>query len=258
MQDSKLLGQSLGDKEWIGEVVDNKDDKFKFRCKIKVFGLFDEMETETIPWAQPANQGIFSSADGGFGSGSVPKIGTLLKVKFSNGNIYAPEYYAIQNINQALSDEISGDYEGTHVLAYDPDVDLKVLYQPGLGIKIHLKESHITINADESITIEHSGSSSIIELIGDACNIVTNSTVDITANDKITATAKECEINGTQKTQLGPTGNFSAVGAEPLWAFLKSLSAAVDTKWPPSPGVNASAAEIAEEASTSKNNKVTV
>ena len=256
---NRLLSQDTMAKDWVGEVVDSEDPETQFRCKIKVYGLFDELETENIPWAFPANKSIFASNDnGGYGSGSVPKVGTLMKVRFANGDIYSPEYYSIQNINSAMQSEIEGDYQGTHVLAYDEDADFKILYQPETGIKIHLKESHITINPDESITIEHSASESIIELVGDACNIVTKATVDITADSEITATAPTCTINGTQTTQLGPTGNFSAVGAEPLWAFLKSLSAAVDVKWPPTPGVNSGAAASAETASTSNNNKVSV
>ena len=255
---SRLLSQDTMLKDWVGEVVDSEDPETQFRCKIKVYGLFDDLETEDIPWAFPANQPIFASASGGFGSGSVPKVGTLMKVRFANGDIYSPEYYAIQNINSAMQAEIEGDYQGTHVLAYDEDADFKIIYQPGTGIKIHLKESHITINPDESITIEHSASKSIIELVGDACNIVTEATVDVTATDTITCTAQTAIFNGTQETILGPTGNFHAVGAEPLWAFLKALSAAVDVKWPPTPGVNSAAAASAEVASTSNNVHVTV
>jgi len=254
----RLLSQDPMSKDWIGEVVDNEDPEVQFRCKIKVYGLFDDLEPENMPWAFPGNQGIFASSSGGYGSGSVPKIGTLMKVRFTNGDLYSPEYYSIQNINSALQSEIEGDYQGTHVLAYDEDADLKILYQPGTGIKVHLKDSHVTINPDESITIEHSGSESIIELVGDACNIVTNATVDVTAGSEITATAPTCTINGTTTTQLGPIGNFGAVGAEPLFAFLKALAAGVDAKWPPTPGVMSSAAAAAEVASTSLNNKVSV
>lgn len=257
--ESRLLSQDLRNKDWLGEVVENDDPETQFRCKIKIFGLFEELEIDAIPWAFPANHGIFASKDeGGFGNGSVPKIGSILKVRFSNGDIYAPEYYAIQNINPTLQSEIAGDYQGTHVLAYDVDEDLKIIYQPGVGVKIHLKESHITINPDESITIEHSNSESIIELVGDTCNIITNATIEMTASTDIIATAPTCTINGTETTILGPTGNFSAVGAEPLWAFLKSLAAAVDVKWPATPGINSASAAAAEQASTSLNNKVSV
>lgn len=188
---ARLLSQDTMMKDWVGEVVDNEDPETQFRCKIKVYGLFDELETESMPWAFPANHGVFAGGEGGFGSGSVPKIGSLMKVKFANGDIYSPEYYSIQNINSALQSEISGDYQGTHVLAYDEDADLKILYQPGTGVKIHLKGSHVTVNPDESITIEHSGSSSLIELIGSDVNIVTNRDVNVTAQNDVAVTASK-------------------------------------------------------------------
>jgi len=257
-QEKRLLSQDLKEKNWIGEVVENDDPEIEFRCKIKVFGLFDDLETDSIPWAFPANQGIFASEAGGAGSGSVPKIGTLLKVTFENGDIYSPMYHAIQNINPALKEEIRDDYLGSHVIAYDEDADLKILYQPDTGIKIHLRDSHVTINPDESITIEHRDSLSIIELVGDTVNVVTQNRIEMTADTDIIATAPQATINGTQRTTLGPLGNFGAVGSEPLWAFLKSLAAVVDAKWPPTPGINAAAAAAGEVASTSLNNKVSV
>jgi hypothetical protein len=200
---SRLLSQDLGIKDWVGEVVDNNDPEIEFRCKVKVYGLFDELETDMIPWAFPAHHGIFAGGGGGYGSGSVPKIGSLVKVRFANGDMYAAEYYAIQNINSALQSEISGDYQGTHVLAYDSDADLKVLYQPGTGVKIHLKESHVTINPDESITIEHSGTESIIELVGQDINIVTQNDVNVTCENNVKVEATNVIIDQSDSIELG-------------------------------------------------------
>ena len=56
---NRLLSQDPMMKDWVGEVVDNEDPEIQFRCRIKVYGLFDDLETEDIPWAFPANQGIF-------------------------------------------------------------------------------------------------------------------------------------------------------------------------------------------------------
>lgn len=184
---NRLLSTNLLDKDWLGVVIDNKDTKSSFRCKIRVFGLFDELEDDVIPWAFPANNGVFAGSNGGFGSGSVPKIGTIVKVHFSSGNKYAPEYYSVQNINSALQEEIADDYDGTHVLVYDEDEGLKITYQKGSGLKIHLRDSHVTINPDTSITIEHSSSESIIELLENKINIVSSKEVNVTT--------KKCTID---------------------------------------------------------------
>lgn len=195
------MSQDLGIKDWVGEVVDNNDPEIQFRCKVKVYGLFEDLETDIIPWAFPANNTVFGS--GGYGSGSVPKNGSLVKVRFSNGDMYSPEYYAIQNISSALQSEISGDYQGTHVLAYDADADLKILYQPGTGVKIHLKESHLTINPDESITIEHSETKSIIELVGQDINIVTQNDVNVTCKNNVKVDATNVIVNQSDSIELG-------------------------------------------------------
>lgn len=219
---NRLLSQDPMMKDWVGEVLDNEDPEVQFRCKVKVYGLFDELETEDIPWAFPANQGIFAGGEGGYGSGSVPKVGSLVKIRFGNGDIYAPEYYAIQNINSALQSEIEGDYQGTHVLAYDEDEDLKILYQPGTGIKIHLKDSHVTINPDESMTIEHSNSESLIELVGDTINVVTQKDVNVTANNNVTVDCTNVLVNHSNTIELGKGASEKLVLGNSFQALFNS------------------------------------
>jgi hypothetical protein len=251
--------KDLVGKIFYGEVVDNNDPLQEGRCKIKIFGVFDDIPDADLPWASPGSSKSFGGgSDGGFGDISIPKTKAILKVTFSEGELYNPEWHSLAYINQAVKDEISGSYLNSHVIMYDVDEQMRVFYTPSKGFEIYFKKSHITINPDVSITIEHADSQSIIELVGPDCNITTQANINVTAATKIEETAETCIMNGTKLTQLGPVGNFSAVGAEPLWAFLKSLSAAVDLKWPPSPGANSAAAASAETASTSKIVTVTV
>lgn len=268
-------------KVFYGEVVDNDDPDQEGRCKVKIYGVYEsdspvyetqsdgsskvvgtekvEIPVEDLPWASPGSSKVFGGGeDGGFGDISIPKMGAIVRVQFAEGDTYNPEWYSIAYVNQAVKDEIADSYLNSHVILYDVDEELKAFYTPSKGFEIYLKKSHITINPDASITIEHADSQSIIELVGADCNITTQANVNVTASTKIECTAETAIFNGTTKTQLGPLGNYGAVGAEPLWAFLKSLAAAVDLKWPPSPGVNSGAAAAGEVASTSKNNKVSV
>ena len=83
-------------KDYIGRVVYNNDPTFSGRCKIRVFGLFDDLDEGFIPWFAPKNMNIFSSPKGA-GSISVPKVGTIVNVRFKN-DIYSGEYTNIQNI----------------------------------------------------------------------------------------------------------------------------------------------------------------
>lgn len=264
----KVMSVNLSSTEWTGEVEDNEDPEKQGKCRVRIFGLFDGKEndddenssyvipTEDLPWAQPAGSAFFSGKKGGAGSLSIPKVGSKVKVKFSGGNIYAPEYISVQDVNEALANEISDSYQNSHVLLFDEDEDLKVFYKPNKGFEIFFKGSHLTINPDKSITIEHDASQSIIELQGGTINITANSTINITSSSKIEAQSSESILNGTVTTKLGPAPAFSAVLAEPLWSFLAILASAVDAKLPSTPGVLSSQVASFKTLSTSKNVKV--
>ena len=160
-------------KDYIGRVVYNQDNTFSGRCKIQVYGVFDELEIEDMPWIYPKASSVFSSARG-FGSISVPKIGSIVRVNFHN-DVYSGEYSSIQNIDPALIDEIKDDYENTHVLLYDSDKELIVIYQPMTGYKMSLGGSMIKIDSDGSIQLKHRNNSNVVELTENKINITTAS-----------------------------------------------------------------------------------
>jgi len=246
----------LRDRIWVGPVVDNDDPEKLGRCRIKVFSLFDDLEDSAVPWAFPVSNGVFAGGPGGMGSISIPKMGTIVRVRFSEGNLYSPEFYGIQTINRKMQADISNTYLNSHVIAYDEDEQMKILYTPGVGLQLFHKDSNITINPDSSITIEHKDSQSIIELVGTTINITANSTINITSNSLIKGESSEVAMNGTSVTKLGPAPTYSAVLAEPLWQFLQMLAGAVDAKLPSTPGAMAGAASSFQQLSTSKNVKL--
>ena len=253
--------------EWLGEVEDNKDPENSGRCKVRVYGVFDGktddkkddspyiIPTENLPWAYPGNGSIFASGTGA-GNVSVPKNGSKVKIRFSAGHLYAPEYFALQDVNKDLADEIADSYDNAHVLLYDKEQDLKVLYKKNLGMQIYFRGSNVTINPDSSITIEHKDTKSIIELVNGTINVVANSTINITSNTRIQAETSEAIFNGNTVTKLGPSPQYSGVLAEPLWMFLKMMAQAIDAKTPSTPGVMTSQADAFESISTSKNVKL--
>lgn len=255
---SEIINNSdLDGKTFVGEVVDNNDPEHSFRCKIRVFGLFDELKSDEIPFFYPSSNLVFASGDG-FGSGSVPKIGSLVRVRFLNGDLYQGEYYSLQDVNSDLKNEISNDYENAHVLLYDKEVDLKILFLKNSGIVVFHKGSYIKIHKDSKIEIFHNNEESKIILEGSNINIESQNSINITTNQKVFVKANEVHLDGLNSTKLGPTANFSAVGSEPLWSFLKALASVVDSKYPPTPGAMSSLAETTEKISTSQNVKVSV
>lgn len=247
------IRDDLRQMEFLGVVVDNKDPNKNGRCRIRVFGKFDELEDADLPWANPI-RGLSFGVDGS-GQFSSPKKNSVVHVKFSNGNIYAPEFYSIQELAPDLKQEISGSYENAHSLVYDKDEQLKMYYTKEKGLTIFLKDSKINIANDNSIVIEHKGTSSIIELRGNNITMNSNSEINLTSGTRIKETSAEVWVNG-KETKLGHVPSYSAVLAEPLFAFLKVLASAVDAKLYATPGAMATACTTAELLSTSNTVKV--
>jgi hypothetical protein len=242
-------------KQYLGIVVDNKDPEHIGKCRVRVFGLMDDttnLKDEHIPWAFPSSSNSFAGGEsGGYGNISIPKLDTVVNIRFIDGDFLKPQWTGIEDINETLRQVLAESYENSQVIAFDEDENLKIIYTQKDGMVIHLKGSTIAINPDSSITVEHKDTSTIIELVGSKITMTANSTVEITATSKVEVNSAEVHVNGNQ-TKIGAAPSYSAVCAEPLWATIKSLAAMLDVKWPPSPGAAAAAAAAGEVASTSR------
>ena len=120
---NELYKDNLRDTHWLGEVVDNADPDNFGRCKVKVFGKFDLLDTEAIPWATPMN-------NDNVGSHHTPNIGDVVAVRFDNGNVYHPEYWFQINQNKELKDEVLdsvGEPENVVSLVYDAKRNIRIL-----------------------------------------------------------------------------------------------------------------------------------
>ena len=237
--------------DWIGIVVNVNDPTFSGRCQVRVFGLFDGIIDNHLPWAVPINSTIF--ANDGAGSISIPKPGQFVRIQFNNGDQYAPEYTAIQNIDTELIERIKNDYQGTHVLLFDPLEELAIIYQKQSGIQIYHKESFIQITPDTIITLQTPNTDSIMQMDGDITRIVTKNEVIVSAPGKATISADEVQILGSQTTKIGNPPYNHAILGEPLWGLLKTMASAIDAKFPATPGINVGLVEAGKQAATSTN-----
>ena len=224
-------------KDYIGRVVYNEDPTFSGRCKIRVFGIFDELDETLIPWFSPMSMNVFSSAKGA-GSISVPKIGAIVRVRFQN-DIYSGEYTNIQNIDPSLIEEIKDDYQNTHVLCYDADKDLIVMYQPMTGFKIHLGGSMIKVDSDGTIQLKHKNNTNVIELQENKINITTASggggtpdgQINITSSSTVNVISPTVNLN-SKSISLGKDSVARAVKGEKLCKVLKDIVKELNTKFP--------------------------
>lgn len=246
-----LSFKDLHDNDWLGVISNNIDPTFSGRCQVRVYRLMDHLNAKDLPWAVPINSTIF--AGDGAGSLSVPKIGQIVRIQFNNGDIYSPEYTTIQNIDTQLIERIKNDYDGTHVMLYDPDEELTVIYQRNSGLQMFYRGSFIQISPDSMITIEHANQESLIQLEGDKLNIVTKNEVNVSAAAKVEITADESIIKGNQVTKVGTPPYYHAVLAEVLFPLLQTMATALDAKMPATPGVNVGLVQQAKQAATSTN-----
>jgi len=68
----------LIDKQYLGIVEDANDLRREGRCKIRVFGLHEGIETADLPWAYPKQKSAYFGMDGKSGAISIPKIFQLM------------------------------------------------------------------------------------------------------------------------------------------------------------------------------------
>lgn len=84
-------------------VVEDRNDPDKLgRCRIRVFGIHDDLleqdeqqgiPTDQLPWAEPV-MGLVEGSMSGYGQWSVPLHGTHVMVFFENGNWMQPRFFA--------------------------------------------------------------------------------------------------------------------------------------------------------------------
>lgn len=207
---------------YLGVVVDNKDPEFRCRAKVRVFGVFDELEDVDLPWAHQRFEQSYGSG-GGSGRISVPKIGSVVHIQFNNNNYYSPEYKAVQELSPDLIEELKSSYEGAHSLIYDGEEGLKIYYTVEKGLVVDLKESRIVISNDNSITINHASTESVIELLPDTINIASTREVNIVAetcnidspNIKLGENAVESVIKGDMFKKIYDSHTHPSAGAPP-------------------------------------------
>lgn len=234
--------------DYLGIVKYIGDTTHTGRCKIHVLGLTDGIPDENLPWFVPVSSNVFSA--NGAGSLSVPRVGTVVKVRFANNDIYSGEYCSVENIDPALVREIEDDYENTQVVLYDSVARIAILYQPMTGLKIYYNGASMIIDPNGNIQLMHQNNTNVIELNENEINISTASNIDTTTGEmgSSNATARinitsENEINLTAPTvnilsnniKLGKGADMHIAIAERVESALKELANAIIVKTPQGP-----------------------
>lgn len=190
---------------WLGEVVDVADPLFIGRAKVKVFGKFDEIPDEDIPWAYPGTNNTGGSDSGG-GFLSVPKVGSIVSIRFDNGNIYHPEYFYNQKISTEVKAEIENSYENAHIIVYDTVTAgaVKIFFTEAKGLMLDYQQTQINIKNDKSVLIQTASGDSKVEILDDGTmNITQKNDINITTEKAVNVKAKDVIIDHANTIELG-------------------------------------------------------
>ena len=214
-----LASDSLRGTQWVGVVEDTEDELFEGRVRLRVFGKMDQrvdpedpesdyvMPTAALPWARPS---VASSGGSNSGSGtfSVPKIGTIVRVTFDNGNYYSPVYHESLYPSDELKAEIEASYQNSHVLIYDTAFGLTgggneevTNEREGESIKVFFTEEkglmmdYTTTEGPTTVNIKPDNSVEIINANGDSIVMLNDGNITFTHSAKFI-------INSTDNTEI--------------------------------------------------------
>lgn len=151
--------------QWVGKVVDNDDPLHLGRCKIRVFGYFDDIEAKALPWAMCQTSYVGST----YGNLIVPEVGSVVTGYFDNGDTMKPVYTGtfnqVDNLLKAPS-RVSrlNDYPNTMILLEtDQGETLTLNRSNGKIVFTHRSGTTITIGANGSVDISQPTTSSNIK-----------------------------------------------------------------------------------------------
>jgi len=150
-------------KIYLGEIVDVQDPLKEGRAKIRVFGLFDGLEPDDIPWA---SQVTFVSFSG--------------KGKWET--------------NPDLLEEISDSCEGAHSLIYDSNATpgpLKIFYTQKKGLNLILGDAKVQLDTQDGGQLRV-----VIEMGEDQIRMENNKVIINSSNIELGEAAVEAVIKG--------------------------------------------------------------
>jgi len=209
---SDFVNDNIRDGHYTGIVVDVEDPLQIGRIKVEVFGFFEGVDPEIIPWAVPGN-GWTGGSETGSGFYSVPKVGSVVDVKFDNGNIYSPIYVAHQRISDELKEEIGGD-TGAHSIVYDTENAIKVYFTNEKGLMLDYGETQVNIKPDNSIIITNPN--------GDEINMSNGGDLSVKTSTKVTVKSPEVIIDAANKIELGKGATEDVVLGNKLMTLFNS------------------------------------
>ena len=204
----------------LGEIVDINDPLKQGRARIRVFGFFDELEIEDIPWAEQISGLSFSSARGN-GNISIPRVGAVVNVQFDGSNYYKCFYEFEKESSSALLEEIADSYEGAQSIWYDVEAEpgtLKLFYTKKKGMVLSLGDAKIQLDTQDGGNLRI-----VIEMGKDQIKMENNKVIINSNNIELGEGATQAVIRGDAFKQFFDTHVHAGAGSPPVVPMIPNL-----------------------------------
>jgi hypothetical protein len=204
----------------LGEIVDINDPLKQGRARIRVFGFFDDLEVDDIPWAEQISGLSFSSARGN-GNISIPRVGAIVNVQFDGSNYYKCFYEFEKESSPALLEEIADSYEGAQSLWYDVESapgPLKLFYTKKKGMVLSLGDAKIQLDTQDGGNLRI-----VIEMGKDQIKMENSKVVINSNNIELGEGAAQAVIRGDAFKQFFDTHVHAGAGSPPVVPMIPNL-----------------------------------
>lgn len=158
-----------------GTVINNDDPKKIGRVKVKVNGVYDNIEDSIIPWALPKNIA--------FNRLEPPPIGSELQIEFIEGEIMCPMWYIFNGKSSSDMNIEDGDYITSSVLLYKDLLDydgkgiVRVMFTETDGLTLEFEKddnvSHIQLRKDNTVYFKNSQFDKVVHISNESISLGT-------------------------------------------------------------------------------------
>jgi hypothetical protein len=174
-----------------------------------------KIPTLALPWARP-HQLMYGGSNTGSGKFEIPKLGSIVRLTFDNGNFYQPIYHENIYPSDETKAEIEASYQNSHVLIYDTAFGLtggengtevtndregehvKVFFTEEKGVMI----DYTTTTGPTSINIKPDNSVEILNANGDSIVMLNDGNITMTHSADVNINCANANINATGETHI--------------------------------------------------------
>jgi hypothetical protein len=177
-----------------------------------------KIPTATLPWARP-HQLMYGGSNSGSGKFEIPKLGSVVRITFDNGNFYQPIYHENIYPSDETKGEIEASYQNSHVLIYDTAFGLTGDLQDGVSevtneregehVKVFFTEEkglmmdYTTTEGPTTVNIKPDNSVEIINANGDSIVMLNDGNITFTHSAQFTINSgADTVINATTDTLI--------------------------------------------------------